>query len=71
MSHPVCYTLRMIMNDIKVNDRIQDRAPGHHGGVVVEILADEGLAIVQWDNSFTDKIVLAKVWLGGIEKVTR
>jgi hypothetical protein len=57
------------MKNIKVNDRIQDRASGHHGGVVVEIFGD--LAVVQWDNSFTDKIVLGKVWLGLIEKVTR
>jgi hypothetical protein len=55
--------------DIKVNDRIQDRAPGHHGGVVVEIIGD--LAVVQWDNSFNDKIVLGRVWLGLIEKVAR
>jgi hypothetical protein len=73
MSHPLWYTRLMIietdMKDIKVNDRIQDRAPGHHGGVVVEIFGD--LAVVQWDNAFTDKIVLGKVWLGLIEKVTR
>jgi hypothetical protein len=57
-------------NDIKVNDRIQDKLAGHTGGVVVEILADEELAIVQWDNPFNDKIVRAKVWLHLIEKVT-
>ena len=69
MSHPVCYTILMIMNDIKVNDRIQDRAAGHHGGVVVEIFGE--LAVVQWDNAFNDKIVLGKAWLGAIEKVNR
>jgi 23S rRNA G2069 N7-methylase RlmK/C1962 C5-methylase RlmI len=73
MSYPVWYTRRMIietdMKNIKVNDRIQDRAAGHHGGVVVEIFGD--LAVVQWDNAFSDKIVLGKVWLGLIEKVTR
>jgi hypothetical protein len=37
--------------------------------VVVEIFGD--LAVVQWDNAFSDKIVLGKVWLGLIEKVTR
>ena len=57
------------MNDMKVNDRIQSKLPGNTGGVVVKVLADEELAIVQWDNPFNDKIVQAKTGLHLIERV--
>jgi hypothetical protein len=54
---------------VKVNDRIQCKFPGSHGGVVVGIDTVMDLALVRWDNIFTSEVIESWAGLDGIEKV--
>lgn len=54
---------------LEVNDRIEDRGPGHHGGRLVALDEPNGLGLVEWDNSFNEKQVLAWAGLHALRRV--